>query len=161
MTDMPTGFFIFVTGGSFLTGVVVGILLFKIFGKDIVFAFGRGATFSERKRKEQLIVGVKNFDELYDVLKTIGPVRGTRYVYTPEELMDLIYMVSAYQLMYTIYIGKPGEPWYERRSRIAAVLEEMTKRGEDPLKLITRAYGLRDKVRELIEKEKKKMGYFW
>ncbi len=71
-------------------------------------------TLSER---EDLIKSANSFEDLYQVLRQIGDIRGTAKTYTAERLVEKI---------------------------------EMVRKGEATPLDITRTYGIRDKVQELL-----------
>ena len=115
----------------------------------------------------------KNFDELFKTIDDIGSVSGTGKAYIPQELRDTIKAVQSIERQWTVIFRSPegeeftGTPNYaapekkpqngENYHMLGApsisfgCFEEM-QNSNDPLTYITRTYGLRDKVRKLLEK---------
>ena len=122
----------------------------------------------------EIIKSADNFEELYRVIKCIGPIRGTQETYSPQRLKDLIFAVRAIEKQWTVRWKNPegqmgvGTPAYmapelkppkgsnffleDAPSISFDQFEEMSKSGNS-LSYVTRTYGLRDKVKELLEKK--------
>jgi hypothetical protein len=88
----------------------------------------------------------RNISQLIAVIKEIAPVRGSNGIEIPTS-----YLQKAVSIVYSQKKkGYSGASDMEEMKIQKDVLN-MQRRSEDPLDLITRTYGLRDKLKELIE----------
>jgi hypothetical protein len=112
----------------------------------------------EYKSKAKMIRDAKSFRELFEALYKIGSIQGTQKTYSPQELEAIIAAVH-YTAHNHTFVARPGD---ERSERVMNYMDKLRKATwgksedeatEEMLSHITRTYGIRDKVRELLSKE--------
>jgi len=170
--EVTTGYFFQTVYFSFATGIIGTFVLMQIvqflgFGKK---SPSSGNTYKDNKTPEQRIAEAKSFDELERVVYDIGPIQGSDQTYYPPEMAARLEAVDAYVTGKTI-ASPPTDPdsreaWLKKyhgtedgARRMELVSNYLSKISQDqnlkrnPPNFITRTYGLREKVEELLNKQ--------
>jgi hypothetical protein len=88
-------------------------------------------------------------DQLIAVIGEVGPIKSSNGINFP-----ISYLQKAVKIVYNQKKNGYSGASDTEEKKIQKDVLNMQRRNEDPLELITRTYGLRDKVIELIGKRK-------